>query len=424
MVRTNRRAGASMIAALLGAGRAVHAIIRGDAPAMSKDTLSQTINFARISLIVGLVFLHYEWFPNARISPFRGLDPTQNQIATFVQSFVLFFFFSVVPLLSMISGWLFFSFHSDAAAALRSRMRRRFASLYLPLVFWNALFLAVLLLLFQVNPANRLLADMNIDLGSAGPLDYVNAVFAVTEHPIGFQFWFVRDLFVTALVSPLLWLLLTRAPLLGAVFLGGAWLIGHDLWIFFRPDVVFFFYLGGWIRLRGVPVEIGARATMVFLAAYVAMCAVRTLAPYVVDGDPFILQVMTRGMRLVGVLACWGLFQRIAPTPIGGCGRTLWRAGVLSARRALPADRGGQADPVGPAAGRDAGLDARSLCRERAHHGRARDRARPPADAVGAQGLRPAERRPGGRLELLSSPARACRPRRSSGRPPTGRWRG
>ncbi|HJT14719.1 MAG TPA: acyltransferase family protein [Dongiaceae bacterium] len=307
-----------MIAALLDAGRAVHTVIRGDSPALSKEALSRTINFARISLIVGLVFLHYEWFPNARISPFRGLDPEQNQVATFVQSFVLFFFFSVVPLLSTISGWLFFSFRDDAASALRSRIRRRFSSLYLPLVFWNALFLAVLLLLFQVSPSHRLLAEMNIDLGTAGTWDYVNAVFGVTHHPVGFQFWFVRDLFVTVLVSPLLWLMLTRAPLLGAAFLGAAWLVGHDLWIFFRTDVVFFFYLGGWIRLRGLLVEIGARATLVILSAYVAICAVRTLAPYVIDGDPFILRVMTRGMRLVGVLACWGLFQRIAPTAIGG----------------------------------------------------------------------------------------------------------
>ena len=307
-----------MIASVSGGGRAIHTIVRGDGPAVSKNDLSQIINFARISLIVGLVFLHYEWFPNARISPFRGLDPAQNQVATFVQSFILFFVFSVVPLLSMISGWLFFSFRDDAAAGLRSRIRRRFSSLYLPLVFWNALFLAVLLLLFQFDPANELLAEMNIDLGAAGPMDYVNAVFALTQHPIGFQFWFVRDLFVTVLVSPLLWLMLTRAPLLGAVFLGAAWLMGHDLWIFFRTDVVFFFYLGGWIRLRALPVEIGARATWVFLAAYIAMCAVRTLAPYLVDGDPFILQVMTRGMRLAGVLACWGLFQRIALTPIGG----------------------------------------------------------------------------------------------------------
>jgi succinoglycan biosynthesis protein ExoH len=307
-----------MIAAVLGTGRAIHTLVRGDSPAMSKDTLSQTINFARISLIVGLVFLHYEWFPNARISPFRGLDPAQNQIVTFIQSLVLFFFFSVVPLLSMISGWLFFSFRDDAASALSSRIRRRFSSLYLPLVFWNALFLAVLLLLFQVDPANQLLADMNIDFASAGPLDYLNAIFGVTAHPVGFQFWFVRDLFVTVLVSPLLWLLLTRAPLLGALFLGVAWIIGHDLWIFFRTDVVFFFYLGAWIRLRGLPVEIGARATLVFVIAYLALCVMRTLGPYVVDGDPFILQVMTRGMRLVGVLACWGAFQRIAPTPFGG----------------------------------------------------------------------------------------------------------
>lgn len=308
-----------MLAVLTSAGRGLHAAIRGDGPALTKEELSRTINFARITLIVGLVFLHYEWFPNARISPFRGLDPTQNQIATFLQSFVLFFFFSVVPLLSMISGWLFFSFLADPAGALSSRIRRRFTSLYLPLVFWNALFLAVLLVLFLALPGHPLLAEMNIDFASAGAMDYLNAVFGLTAHPIGFQFWFVRDLFVTVLVSPLLWLLLTRAPWIGAVFLGAAWLFGHDLWIFFRTDVVFFFYLGGWIRLRGWPVEIDARAALIFLALYVLMCALRTLAPYLVgDGNPYILQIMTRGMRLVGVLACWGMFQRIALTPMGG----------------------------------------------------------------------------------------------------------
>jgi hypothetical protein len=307
-----------MIAALSGAGRTVYALVRGDAPALSKEALSQTINFARIALIVGLVFLHYESFPNARISPFRGVDPEQNQVATYLQSLVLFFFFSVVPLLSMISGWLFFSFRDDAGNALRSRIRRRFVSLYLPLMFWNALFLAVLLLLFRADPAHRLLAELNIDFAIAGLLDYVNAVFGVTDHPVGFQFWFVRDLFVTVLVSPLLWLLLTRAPLPGALFLGAAWIAGHDLWIFFRTDVVFFFYLGGLIRLRRMPVEIGTRAALLFMAAYIAMCAIRTLAPYVVDGNPLLLQVMTRGMRLVGVLACWGVFQHIALTPIGG----------------------------------------------------------------------------------------------------------
>lgn len=307
-----------MITVLTNTGRALHAMVRGDGAALTKQELSQTISFARITLIVGLVFLHYDSFPNARISPFRGLDTTQDQVATFVQSFVLFFFFSVVPLLSMISGWLFFSFLSDPSAALLSRIRRRFVSLYLPLVFWNTLFLASLLGIYYVAPHYPLLAQMNIDFGTAGPRDYVNAVLGITQHPVGFQFWFVRDLFVTVLVSPLLWMMLTRAPLFGAVVLGGSWLAGHDLWIFFRTDVVFFFYVGGLIRTRSIPVEIGSRATWVFVLVYVALCAARTLAPYAVgDANPYVLQVATRGMRLVGVLACWGVFQRVALTSMG-----------------------------------------------------------------------------------------------------------
>lgn len=299
---------------------ALYALCRGDARTLSAQELSQTISFARISLIVGLVFLHYQEYPNSTFSPFRGLDVAQHQAATFVNSFVLFFFFSVVPLLSMVSGWLFFSFPAeDVRGGLAHRMRRRFFSLYLPLVFWNALFLAILAWLFLHEPGHPLLDDLNIRFESAGPLEYVNAIFGITEHPVGFQFWFVRDLFVTALVSPLLWVLLRRAAYLGLVLLGLAWIAGNDLIIFFRSDVVFFFYLGGFLRLRGAPLEIGRQATMVLVAGYVILVALRTLAPYYVDvvEPPPLLAAATRAMRLVGVLACWGIFLQLAPTRFG-----------------------------------------------------------------------------------------------------------
>ncbi|UTA55615.1 hypothetical protein L3D22_07380 [Lysobacter soli] len=75
---------------------------------LSAQELSRTINLARISLIVGLVFLHYQTYPNSTASPFDGIDQAHHPWATYINSFVLFFFFSAVPLLSMISGWLFF----------------------------------------------------------------------------------------------------------------------------------------------------------------------------------------------------------------------------------------------------------------------------------------------------------------------------
>lgn len=295
----------------------LRAPIESEAGRLSKAELSQIISFSRISLIVGLVFLHYGSYPNLSVSPFSGISSQGFQVATFVNSFVLFFFFSVVPLLSMVSGWLFFSFSNDATGELASRIRRRFTSLYVPLVLWNLLYLVLLWALFSIDRENALLSNINIDFATARPTQYLNAVFGLTHHPVAFQFWFVRDLFVTVLVSPILWLLLRHAPVLGAIALGVVWLTGFDLWIFFRTDVLFFFYLGALVRLRKTPLEIAPRATLWLLLAYLLLVSLRTLTPYVMNDDVPILEIATRSMRLVGVLACWGVFQQVALTSFG-----------------------------------------------------------------------------------------------------------
>lgn len=284
--------------------------------------LSRTIDFARIALIVGLVFLHYGMFPNFRLSPFGGMSITEYEVATFVNSFLLFFFLSVVPLLSMISGWLFFSFldaaDAEPVAALSSRVRKRVVTLYLPLVLWNFLYLAVLLIVFACSPRYPVLHALNIDFSQAGPRQFFNAIFALDHHPLAFQFWFVRDLFLTVLLSPILWALLKWMPFTAAVALGVVWLVNYDLEIFFRPDVVFFFYVGGLIRSKRIDVGISAQATILFVVAYVLIVVARAMAPYAFDEPTPVLGAMTRAMRLVGVIACWGLFLRLAASGWGG----------------------------------------------------------------------------------------------------------
>lgn len=295
--------------------------LRGTDPPLSERSLSCTISFARICLIAGLVFLHYDQYPNIDVSPFSGIDATQHHLATFINSFILFFFFSVVPLLSMISGWLFFSFDaSGASSALRRRMKRRFASLYLPLVFWNVLYLGMLWAAHRQFPEFPLFRELNLSFPTANWLDYVNAVFGVTQHPIALQFWFVRDLFVTALISPLLWWVLRGAPYIGMAILCGAWIIGSGLVVFFRTDVVFFFYLGAFLRIRRASLQISGGATVVLMAIYVTLVVLRALAPMVLDLSghrPELLTAATRSMRVIGVVACWGLCLRLASTRPG-----------------------------------------------------------------------------------------------------------
>jgi succinoglycan biosynthesis protein ExoH len=298
------------------------AVLRGNAPELAAPDLSRTIDFARITLVIGLVFLHYgDW----------ARDHSHIEVAAFVNNFVRYFFFAVVPLLSVISGWLFFSFSDNAEGALVDRICRRFRSLYLPLVFWNALFLAVLLVLYWIDPSQVLFREINIDFGTAGPLQYLNAVFAITEHPIGFQFWFVRDLFVTILISPLLWIVLRFAPLLGLGGLFFVWLFAQNLGIFFRSDVVFFFYIGGFLRLDRMRLEIGWKPTLWLLALYCALVAARAQAHHYVDESVFwqhfVLDIATRGSRVIGVLAVWGLFLQTAR---GKFGETVARFGSVA----------------------------------------------------------------------------------------------
>lgn len=299
--------------------RRLDAWLRGTPKPLAKEHLSRTISLARIVLIVGLVFLHYQTYPNSDASPFDGLDPANHPVATFINSFVLFFFFSAVPLLSMLSGWLFFS-TMGGRDVLLAKIRHRVRTLYVPLVGWNLIFLAALALLYLSVPDHPLFAEINLRFQDASPWDFVNAVFALTHHPVGYQFWFVRDLFVTVLVSPLLALLLQRLPYVGLFVLGAAWLVGHDLWIFFRTDVAFFFYLGGLIAMRRIGLRIAPGPTIVLMLLYLFLVGLRAWAPAfvdMVDQRPEWLTGATRAMRLVGVAACWGTFLWLAQTRPG-----------------------------------------------------------------------------------------------------------
>jgi succinoglycan biosynthesis protein ExoH len=290
-------------------------------PAVPPLQLSRTIDLSRIALIVGLVFLHYGKYPNSNVSPFDGMNVAEHEVATFVSSFLLFFFFSAVPLLSLISGWLFFSFldepNADPAGSLFSRIRRRFSSLYVPLITWNFGYLALLLALYTALPNYPLLDALNIDFDTAELGQYFNAVFAIDRSPVAFQFWFVRDLFVAVLLSPVLWVLIKRAPLGAAAILFLVWFVNYDMRVFLRPDVVFFFFLGGLLRSSRTNFGVSPRAAIILFSIYVVAVAARAFAPYVVEDSSAVLAAYTRLMRLIGAVACWGVFLHLASTTWG-----------------------------------------------------------------------------------------------------------
>lgn len=289
---------------------------------MDERDLRQRIEVLRFVLVAGLVLLHYGAFPGSDLSPFRGFQPSAHPVATFVNAFVLFFFLSAVPLLSAISGWLFFKDFRHAPLFYMARVRARAKSVLLPMVLWNLMVLAAFVAASVFTSDPRILGIIAYDVANLTVTDVANALFGITRHPVNFQFWFLRDLFLTILVSPLLGLALRHAPVVGAVLLGMVWFFGFDLWIFFRTDVLFFFYMGGLLQVRRTDVTRPApRLGLALLGLFVLLAAARTIGPYGVAEDSPLGVVLfdygSRLMRAVGVVALWLVSPVILSFPIG-----------------------------------------------------------------------------------------------------------
>src|SRR5262249_54086929 len=127
---------------------------------LSKAEISLTIDVARVLLLTSLVFVHYGFFPNAPKGAVLGFDPHVHPVATFVKSFISLLALGLIPLLSAVSGWLFFAMKGPPWPQIWRRIRGRARSLYGLLVFWCALYLAVLCVIWQIDPHAPLWRDL------------------------------------------------------------------------------------------------------------------------------------------------------------------------------------------------------------------------------------------------------------------------
>lgn len=283
--------------------------------------LSAQIDLMRISVVVGLVFLHYGAFPGATYDPFEGFDPRHGGLSLFVNSYFVFFFYSAVPLLSVISGYLFFKEADYSASFYKKRYRTRIRSIFLPMVSWNTIALLLSAVVALALPmSERIIA---YDVFNLSVMDLANALIGITQRPADFQFWFLHDLLLTVLISPVLAFFIRRAPMISLVCLAAIWAANVNLIVFFRADVLFFFSIGAAARIHNWPIEniASLRTATILVVTYAAFVALRTLTPVLMHDDVSIAWIIngigTRVIRLYGVIALWSLAPYLVRTALG-----------------------------------------------------------------------------------------------------------
>lgn len=216
----------------------------------------------------------------------------------------------VVMMFFAVSGFLLFTGHDGSGATHARKIGSRLRSLLVPYVVWSALSMGVYALLqalpwtsgWFTNPARRIVGR---------PLPDLLLVFAFD--PIAYQLWFLRDLLILALLSPLLHPLLSRAGAFTVAALGVAHafnlqvpspVAGVPL---LTGDGYFYFALGGWFALRRLPLAAPGRWA---IPAALLVLAVAVLRAWGHASGRFDHPEMAKAVHLAGVPALWIGYDR------------------------------------------------------------------------------------------------------------------
>lgn len=216
----------------------------------NNELLSKTITFLRLPLIVGVVFIHTQLTDvniGGKLLVAEGQFPFHDILRHLLSEE---FARIAVPLFFFMSGFLFFRNTDFSFSAYKNKLGKRARTLLIPYLFWNIVvlvlfFLTQTFLSSMTSGANKLIVDYTLS-------DWVGVFWNHRDNmPICYQFWFIRDLMVVVVCSPLVYWLVKHLKVTGIVLLGFLWCFG--LWFpitGFSSAAFFFFSFGAWFAIN------------------------------------------------------------------------------------------------------------------------------------------------------------------------------
>lgn len=239
---------------------------------MTTDELqSRTISYLRFPLTLGIIFIHFDLIEH--IFTYHGVQYGLDRPSWYV--FLINFFSEVlpqigVPLFFIISGYLFFRRGNFTGSTYRQKLLKRARTLLVPYLLWNLV--AVLIHAFYLIPG--LFPNAGQEQVCLTPLRLFHTFFAnfpgqgifvMPEtvasnngfpYPINLPMWYVRDLMVMVLLSPVVYWLVSRVGKWSVILLGIVYYVYHPLfapdgnWGVLMSQAAFFFTWGAYYAVR------------------------------------------------------------------------------------------------------------------------------------------------------------------------------
>lgn len=210
---------------------------------MTNDT--EVIKLLRFPLAILVVLIHsYSVVEGYHISQINYFDLAgRDYYSLFCISFSHVLAQVAVPLFFFISGYLFFlNFKQWSWAKWKEKLKRRTKTLLIPYITWitiavlEKLFTYFAAYIIKGKPISRI-GEWFQNVGGFGGIywndkshmDLCTNIFgweSYMTYPLLIPMWFLRDLMVVVLLSPVIYFLLKKIPQISLLLIGCLWVLG------------------------------------------------------------------------------------------------------------------------------------------------------------------------------------------------------
>lgn len=221
---------------------------------MNADELqSKTIAWLRFPMIIGVLLIHSYKPPINHGGMLLGNEHIVYPMFQFFRNLGSEVVGRLsVPMFFLIAGFLFFQAVRFDRQFYFKKLKSRFHSLLVPYLFWISLTIVVYTLLQRVFGITDLAYGAVPPMSQWGVVDYLRSFWNLRSpsYPLIYPLWFIRDLMVTILLSPLLYGLMKHLGLAAILLFFLFWMFGFPIHLTgVNITALFFFMLGGYLRI-------------------------------------------------------------------------------------------------------------------------------------------------------------------------------
>lgn len=265
--------------------------------------LSVKLKVISFLLMIMVVFLHAHNIADKLLSGNTVLD---NGYSSFFQDFISDGLNLIaVPLFFAISGYLFFYKLDGTYKEFLSKFNKRLKTLVVPYLFWS---IGILLLFFIL----QFLPESNTFFGNKLIKNYSlnELLIKIFILPIPLQLWFVRDLIVLTILSPVIyWLIRIFKYLLLLIFFI-TWFLSFDF-IILSNEALLFFVFGAFLSIywkNSLQIDFSKRYFL-YISLWIIIVLVKTILLYINFQNNTVISVFHKTGILMGIVAIWSLYD-------------------------------------------------------------------------------------------------------------------